>query len=256
MTEAEWLACVDPTLMLEFLRDKTSDRMLRLFACACCRRIWHLLTDERSQRAVEVAELFSDKTINTDQLKNAEVHANQAVQNTKDSAAGVACLTLSDPYMAAVYGSNLASSAVGLPARRGREYTHEVAEFASMTDDERYLAIWAPTAKSARIAERESQTNILRDIFGNPFRPMTVDPKWLTSTVLALAQQMYDSRDFSAMPILADALQDAGCDNNEILNHCRGEGVHKFEGALRWISSSGRVRTRRQCVRSFPQLGS
>jgi hypothetical protein len=66
----------------------------------------------------------------------------------------------------------------------------------------------------------------LHDIFGNPFRPVTINPSWLTSTVLALANQMYDSRDFSAMPILADALQEAGCDNQDILNHCRQPGEH------------------------------
>jgi hypothetical protein len=63
--------------------------------------------------------------------------------------------------------------------------------------------------------------NLLRDIFGNPFRPLTFSPDWRTDTVVALAQQMYDSREFSAMPILADALQDAGCDSHNILNHCR-----------------------------------
>ena len=64
------------------------------------------------------------------------------------------------------------------------------------------------------------------DIFGNPFRPVSFAPAWLTSTVTTLARQMYDSRDFSAMPILADALQDAGCDNADILNHCRSGGPH------------------------------
>jgi len=71
---------------------------------------------------------------------------------------------------------------------------------------------------------RLQQSDFIRDIF--PFRPITIDPSWLTSTVLALARQMYDSRDSSAMPILADALQDAGCDNEQILNHCRQPGVH------------------------------
>jgi hypothetical protein len=72
----------------------------------------------------------------------------------------------------------------------------------------------------------ESQVAFLRDIFGNPFRPITVDPAWLTSTVLALAQGIYDDRAFDRMPILADALQDAGCDNDDILTHCRGTGPH------------------------------
>jgi hypothetical protein len=69
-------------------------------------------------------------------------------------------------------------------------------------------------------------STLLRDIFGNPFRPVAIDPAWLTSTVLALARQMYDSRDFSAMPILADALQDAGCDSADLLDHCRSDGPH------------------------------
>jgi hypothetical protein len=68
---------------------------------------------------------------------------------------------------------------------------------------------------------------LVRDIFGNPFRPVTFDADWRTSTVVALAKQMYESRDFSAMPILADALQDAGCENDDILKHCRdAKGVH------------------------------
>jgi hypothetical protein len=75
-------------------------------------------------------------------------------------------------------------------------------------------------------AEGEAQIPLLRDIFGNPFRPATFDPAWRTSTVVAFARQMYESRDFGAMPILADALQDAGCDSDDILNHCREPGPH------------------------------
>jgi len=68
---------------------------------------------------------------------------------------------------------------------------------------------------------------MFRDIFGNPFRPVSFDASWRTSTAVAIAKGMYDSRDFSAMPILADALQDAGCDNDDILNHSRAaDGVH------------------------------
>jgi hypothetical protein len=62
---------------------------------------------------------------------------------------------------------------------------------------------------------------LAHDIFGNPFRPITLDPDWITSSGTELAWQMYDTRDFSLMPILADALQDAGCDDAAILDHCR-----------------------------------
>jgi hypothetical protein len=74
--------------------------------------------------------------------------------------------------------------------------------------------------------EKQTVATILRDIFGNPFRPVAFDPMWRTDTAVSVAQQMYESRDFGAMPILADALQDAGCDNDDILNHCRGSGPH------------------------------
>jgi hypothetical protein len=67
---------------------------------------------------------------------------------------------------------------------------------------------------------------LLRDIFGNPFRGVDIFAEWRTDTVVILARQMYESRDFSALPILADALQDAGCNSEDVLNHCRGPGPH------------------------------
>ena len=89
-----------------------------------------------------------------------------------------------------------------------------------------FAAIHPPNAGNEQ-QERCEQTDLLREIFGNPFRPVTFSPAWWTDTAVALARQMYDSREFSAMPILADALQDAGCDNEDILNHLRdGTLVH------------------------------
>ncbi|MBA4189509.1 MAG: hypothetical protein C0467_16090 [Planctomycetaceae bacterium] len=66
----------------------------------------------------------------------------------------------------------------------------------------------------------------MREIFGNPFRLVSFDPEWRTSTVLALAQHIYSARDFSVMAILGDALEDAGCENEDVLSHCRGPGQH------------------------------
>jgi hypothetical protein len=80
--------------------------------------------------------------------------------------------------------------------------------------------------ESIEAAERAVQADLLRDIFGNPFRAISIEPSCLTSTVIALANQMYDSRDFSAMPILADALQDTGWENEDVLNHCRHPSEH------------------------------
>jgi hypothetical protein len=74
--------------------------------------------------------------------------------------------------------------------------------------------------------ERLAQADLLRCVFGNPFFPLAFDPSWRTGPAVAVAKEMYESRDFSAMMILADALQDAGCETEEVLNHCRGGGVH------------------------------
>src|SRR4051812_9384334 len=80
MTEAEWLASTDSTLMLEFMRLKASNRKMRLVACACCRRIWHLLADERSRDAVEDAELYADGLVGRGRLIRARDRAREAKQ--------------------------------------------------------------------------------------------------------------------------------------------------------------------------------
>jgi len=81
--------------------------------------------------------------------------------------------------------------------------------------------------ENASLDEAARAVWALREVIGNPFRPVAFDAAWRTDTVLSLARHMYESRDFSAMPILADALQDAGCDHDDILNHCRdANGVH------------------------------
>lgn len=72
----------------------------------------------------------------------------------------------------------------------------------------------------------QNSRDLYRDIVGNPFRPVLFEPEWRTSTVVALARNMYDNREFLAMPLLGDALQDASCENEDILNHCRSENAH------------------------------
>jgi hypothetical protein len=79
----------------------------------------------------------------------------------------------------------------------------------------------------------ESWRSLIYDVFGNPFRPVAFSPDWRTDTVAALAQRMYEAREFSAMPILADALQDAGCDSAHILNHCRNASATHVRGC--WV---------------------
>lgn len=72
----------------------------------------------------------------------------------------------------------------------------------------------------------EPATRFLRDIFGNRVRKVPFGPRWRTSDVVGLARAIYEDRAFERMPILADALMDAGCENEEIIGHCRGNGPH------------------------------
>lgn len=92
------------------------------------------------------------------------------------------------------------------------------------------IALFAPTPPDAIPPERRAasvaEANLARDVFGNPLRPMSFASAWRTTIAVSLACHMYGSRDFSAMPILADALQDVGCDKDDILDHCRGPGPH------------------------------
>jgi len=82
-----------------------------------------------------------------------------------------------------------------------------------------------PDAKAFAEHSRPMMT-ILRCLFGNPFRPATLEPAWQTATVHGLAQAIYEERGFDRLPILADALEEAGCTNADILAHCRGSGSH------------------------------
>jgi hypothetical protein len=95
---------------------------------------------------------------------------------------------------------------------------YQAAAFARSVSGKKFL--------EAKAEEAGHQWHFLREIFGNPFRPVAFCPSWRTDAALALARQMYDSRDFGAVPILADALQDAGCEDASILGHCRGDGPH------------------------------
>jgi hypothetical protein len=211
MTEAEWLACDCPYTMLEFLQWKADHRKLRLFACACCRRNENIFAGEGSVITLRVAELYADGLATGDQLSAA------AEQLSTDVLGADPDRPLADP----AYGPPSLNSPAFWAA-----HTH-APEAARSVRDAAEEIILINVGEGAARAEYVAQRVTLRDIFGNPFRPFAFAPEWRTSTAVAIAQGMYESRDFSAMPILADALQDAGCDNADILNHCRDEkGVH------------------------------
>jgi hypothetical protein len=78
----------------------------------------------------------------------------------------------------------------------------------------------------ARPDDRATACAMIRDVVGNPFRSVAFDRSWRTSTAVALAEGIYAERAFDRLPILADALEDAGCGDPEVLSHCRGPGPH------------------------------
>ncbi len=213
-SECEWLGQHEyPEFMLDDeLPGPVSERKRRLLSAAFCRRAWHLLTQKRSRRAVEVAERYADGLATSDELRAAGAAAEQA--DTLDDnhviwgeVAGAALLT-ADPDPSPEDVANIVAKNVGWSAA-----------FAVDPDT-------LKTDTGAERAERAALCALVREVLGNPFRPVAFSPRWRTETAVALARHMYESRDFSALPILADALQDTGCDNDDILAHCRGSGPH------------------------------
>jgi hypothetical protein len=200
-TEEEWLTCGDTEAMLNALRDKAGDRKLRLFACALARRLASLTGVEQYARGLDAAEFTADGGERTEmRLCRRAINERLTAWFTRED--------------------------------RRRESTILLVGHAAMSENEfrdiTRLLSWVRTSGrgDALRAELAESHRVVSDIFGNPFRPVTLDPSWLTSTVVTLARQMYDSRDFTAMPILADALQDAGCADDQVMTHCRGEGPH------------------------------
>ena len=221
MTEAEWLAAANPEPMLKFLGDRASDRKRRLFACACCRRHWHWVEGTASAKAVEVAERFADGRAPEKKLaaarRAAQVDAGQFYSEFRQIR-GV------EPYIAHMHASACADAAqtmsagrrvraidVGAAVYAAQTYAHEVTGSAESTGD------WGDHFR----AEVAAQAAVVRDVFGNPFRPVRFDPAWRTADVTLLAEGIYNERAFDRSPILADALQDAGCNAADLLAHLR-----------------------------------
>ncbi len=215
MTEAEWERGIERRPMLELLHERMSARKFRLFAVACCRRQGNLVPPIPHRQVIKAAERFADGIGTEEELRTVA----EAVRRiTSDYA----------KYTPGMEEWQIASAAEFTVGRSGLP----------PWENARCTAVCVSRVVSGRVhvyqrefdpdpdPEEYQQITLLHDIAGNPFRPEMTEPNWETSTVVALASQMYGSRDFSAMPILADALQDAGCDNDVILEHCRGPGPH------------------------------
>ncbi|HTU23241.1 MAG TPA: hypothetical protein VMG10_34725 [Gemmataceae bacterium] len=193
MTEADWLTCTDPLPMLELLRGKASERKLRLFFCACCRGEQYAVCPQ-GLAAVGVAEAFADGL---------------ADETVRADAARLIQSLLPDEGDWSAY--SLIAWSLHKPI--GGSYPLD------------YVMMWAiPSVVQAHLASSDEITSLLRDLFGNPFRHVTIAPSWRVwndGTIIRLAQGIYDERAFDRLPILADALEESGCTNADILAHCR-----------------------------------
>jgi hypothetical protein len=267
MTEDDWAHCTDSRRMLAFLRGTpaASDRKLRLFGAAVVRRVWRFLTDARSKAAVDILERLADGRVSPGEVRAAADDAWDAVSAPFEAArvgrsisawyAARAASGLSFAYgsardtaLTAAWAAGAAAATEGLdwedeawdhalraawresgrdpPEPEGDEW-----EEVRSTD-----AVWEMdwdsfTPFPGCAAERKEQAALLRDLFALiPFRHVGIDPAWCTPAVVALATAIYEEKRFEELPILADALEEAGCDNPEILGHLRDQGQRHCRG--------------------------
>lgn len=190
MTEADWLAATDTMMMFEFLDGRSSDRKLWLFVVAGARRRWSFLSDARSREAVEAVELYADGAIDKRELDRA------------------------------------AAQALSITGTRYDQFVQRMAR-ASLRN---------AVLEADYYAGVDAAVSIVRDLFGNPFRPVAIDLAWLAwngGTVGRLAEAAYTERELPSghlalarLALVADALEDAGCSDAEILGHLRSAGPH------------------------------
>ncbi|HVS40500.1 MAG TPA: hypothetical protein VMS17_33390 [Gemmataceae bacterium] len=179
----------DPALMLAFLRDKTSGRKLRLFACACCRLVWRFVSQESGRLQLEAVERGIDgRTTVPIRRKGPTPTPHEGASPAVY--AEVACIFAgcTDPFAAALVASAMSERA------------------------------------DPEAAGRSAQAAVLADLFGRPTR--LLDRRWRSPEVLALAQSIYDHRRFQDLPRLAGLLEAAGCPPHNLLDHCRSDGPH------------------------------
>jgi hypothetical protein len=199
MNEQEWLSCTDLEKMLQSLGGRVTERKLRLFGVGCCRRVWRKFPRELRDY-VEVAERHADGLASNEDLQRAW-HAQQLMRD---------------------YRFADQTSAVGWLLWGAVE-----ANWLTPQEATRHVAFWIQRVGGAD--ERQVQCNLLRDLVGNPFALRFPEGSCVPpgiSDIQRLAQWAYENRAFGCLPILADALEEAGCSDATILSHLRGPGPH------------------------------
>jgi hypothetical protein len=189
--------------MVEFLRGKASERKLKFFAAASFRHLAYLLPDSRQHRGIEMLEQEAEGKASLETMREVTRDVRHALPASNFIAGDTG---VDDPYyIALMLYRELVSSSLAVHA----------------------LHATAGLADSA--AEERVQCSLLRDIFGNPFYPISLDPAilaWNDCRVRKIAQGVYDEGAFDNLPILADALEEAGCQDADLLTHCRQPRLH------------------------------
>ncbi len=239
MTKAEWVTCTDPALLLEFVRTcpVATSRKSRLVTCALCRAHWDLLYHDASKAFVEVVEKHADGEATAPSRGEAEYAAE--------------CPTFGYDFTPSTYRGLTDEAPRGVRRLVEMGVLNESAlQLVDCPVDEtvreRFLAAanlawWADRAdlgvgpiKESLCVLRSPAQRVLDCVFGPlVFCPVTLDRSWLTTTVISLAQAVYDDRNLPSglfdnvrLAVLADALEEAGCDNAEVLSHLRSGGEH------------------------------
>jgi hypothetical protein len=213
MTEAEWLVCVNARAMLAFLGDQANERKLRLFTCACWRRRWPQFADPGSARAVATAERYADRLCPWAEVKAAH---EEAEASRFAAAQALAAVTWGSdrPAFRAAQDRQRAASAAELTAVAGYAFAAgQVLRLAQEGATKRQRAGWA---------------ELVREVFGNPFRAAAIDQVFLSRNgglALRVAHSIYDENRFSDVGVLGDALEEAGA-TGELVEHLRSPSPH------------------------------
>jgi hypothetical protein len=194
---ATWDESLDPDWLYPWLGAQATDRKLRLVLCAAVRAASAECGSTLLLRTVETVERFADGAATPRQLNGADYDVTDY---------------LHDPR----YRGSLPANAALLAAATRPPQTLSATSIGLNLRDLQRL----PEGERARLA------HFVKDIVANPFRVVACDPGWRTTAVTGVARGAYDGRAFDRLPILADALQEAGCADETILGHCRGGGPH------------------------------
>ena len=235
MTEMEWYASTDCKSMLNLVSPSNHPRKIALVLAASCDAIKPFLPHICQLKAID---RFFVGIESTEDFERQQFEEYLDIEGACYSAESL----LSDEDVACVtrVEQQPIESRRALSGWTYCEQSYEGASLVSYASWFVFFAFGYPATSFRSIDRifsdryrRFVNPGFVRDIFGNPFRPVTLDPSWQTSSTVSLAQSMYDSRDFVAMPILADALEEAGCRQEEILGHCRGESATHVRGC--WV---------------------